>query len=165
MKTDFKSIIRHYIPEGKSPLDYSDTLIQIRVDVPVRVITIVITLLAVWKHFLYSLCPMVLVTGLPCPACGMTRAGVLLLKGRFADAFAVQPFIYVIGGFAAALAVSRFLLHKKSMKWAKWTMAVIILCMVIFYIYRMIRYFPDKAPMTYYPYNLIYYLRVLFHLA
>ena len=33
------------------------------------------------KKILYSLCPVVLLTGFPCPACGMTRAGILLLKG------------------------------------------------------------------------------------
>lgn len=32
------------------------------------------------KNFLYSLCPVVMLTGFPCPACGMTRAGALLLK-------------------------------------------------------------------------------------
>ena len=48
-----------------------------------------------WKY-LYSLCPVVVITGFPCPGCGLTRAGVRLLRLDFAGAFGIQPFIYPI---------------------------------------------------------------------
>ena len=34
-----------------------------------------------------SVCPFRGITGLPCPACGMTRAGLLFLRGDFQGAF------------------------------------------------------------------------------
>lgn len=117
---------------------------------------------AVLRHFLYSLCPMVLLTGLPCPACGMTRAGVFLLTGHFAEAWKLQPFIYALGVFIIAAAVWRYLFLKSSVNWMKWCLIVIMSSMIIFYIYRMARYFPDVPPMTYYRYHLIYRLRCLF---
>ena len=38
-----------------------------------------------------TLCPMKRFLGVPCPTCGTTRAVVLLVKGRFAEAFSMQP--------------------------------------------------------------------------
>lgn len=120
--------------------------------------------ITVLPHILYSLCPMVLVTGLPCPACGMTRAGVLVLRGHFAEAWKLQPFIYVLGLFVLAAGIWRYLLLKDSVGWMKKCLTVILLSMTAFYIYRMVRYFPDVPPVTYYPYNLIYRLRCLFRI-
>lgn len=34
-------------------------------------------------------------TGMPCPTCGMTRAGLLLFSLRFHDAFFMHPLVYV----------------------------------------------------------------------
>ena len=36
------------------------------------------------RKFLYSLCPMVIMTGFPCPGCGLTRAMFMVLRGDFA---------------------------------------------------------------------------------
>ena len=116
---------------------------------------------AVLGRFLYSLCPMVLITGYPCPACGMTRAGVLMLTGHFADAWNLQPFIYVLGVFLLAAAVWRYLLLKSSVNWMKWCLIVMMSSMIVYSIYRKVRYFPETPPMTYYQYNLIYRLRCL----
>jgi hypothetical protein len=40
------------------------------------------------------LCPLKRATGLPCPTCGVTRGGLLLLRGRVADAFACNPLVF-----------------------------------------------------------------------
>ncbi len=52
-------------------------------------------------------------TGLPCPSCGMTTSMAAMAHGRFADAFAAQPFgvvlfiaAVVLGGFGAAEVVT-----------------------------------------------------------
>ena len=37
-------------------------------------------------------CPLRLLTGLPCPVCGMTRSFVYTLHGRLGDAFAAHAF-------------------------------------------------------------------------
>lgn len=133
-----------------------DAIYSVRVIAWVAVVAA--THLLILRHFLYSLCPMVLLTGYPCPSCGMTRAGGLLLKGRFAEAWNLQPFIYILGLFLLAVGVWRYLLLKKQMKWAKQCLIVILFSMIAFYIYRMARYFPDTPPMTYYPNNLMRFI-------
>lgn len=103
----------------------------------------------VGRRFLYSLCPSVIFTGFPCPGCGLTRATFCILRGRFADAWYLNPFAYAVLVFCICFAVRRYLLHKETKSLVKW-MIIILIGMVVFYIYRMIRYFPGEAPMSYY---------------
>lgn len=50
-------------------------------------IRIVILVLAIYFTvawcFLYTSCPLVLVTGFPCPGCGLSRAAFSILRGSF----------------------------------------------------------------------------------
>jgi hypothetical protein len=41
------------------------------------------------------------VTGIPCPFCGMTTAGVYLARGNAADAFAANPFVFAVAALVA----------------------------------------------------------------
>jgi len=50
-------------------------------------------------------CPFRLITGLPCPGCGLTRAWVYAAHGRWADSFAANPFGLVAAGLVVALVV------------------------------------------------------------
>ena len=105
-------------------------------------------------QFTYSTCPLLMLTGLPCPFCGMTRAGFSLLHGNFALAFKVQPMIYGAVLLAAAFIVVRYFTDKKLSclkPWVIFFFAVLILV----YICRMIRFFPDEWPMYYYEDNLL----------
>ena len=43
-------------------------------------------------------CILHLVTDVPCPGCGMTRACIALTHGHFADAWRYHPFSYLIIG-------------------------------------------------------------------
>jgi hypothetical protein len=53
-----------------------------------------------------TLCMLRRTTGLPCPTCGATRAGMAMLDGRVLDAVAFNPMLVLVGGaVAAALAV------------------------------------------------------------
>ena len=45
-------------------------------------------------------CILHLVTDIPCPGCGMTRACIALTHGHFADAWHYHPFSYLIIGLA-----------------------------------------------------------------
>lgn len=47
-------------------------------------------------------CPFYLLTGLPCPGCGMSRALVLLAQGRAWDALIMHPFSWLLAGAALA---------------------------------------------------------------
>jgi len=62
-------------------------------------VMLVIAYFVLGKYFLYSLCPMVVITGFPCPGCGLTRAGFRLLRLDFAGAFRVHPMIYPIAAW------------------------------------------------------------------
>lgn len=115
------------------------------------------------RLFLYSLCPMVVVTGFPCPACGMTRAVLSILKGNFAAAWYLHPFSYAFLLFLIVFAVRRYILKMDVKCLAKYAAAGLI-GLIIYYIYRMIRYFPGDAPMSYYYGSLGYRIfSVVFH--
>lgn len=107
------------------------------------------------RFFLYSLCPMVVLTGFPCPACGMTRAVLSVLRGNFEAAWQLHPFSYVFLLLAAVFAVRRYFLKKDERCLVKYAAAAVI-GMILFYIYRMVRFFPGEAPMNYYYGSLIY---------
>lgn len=95
----------------------------------------------------HEVCPMLIVTGLPCPGCGLTRAGVLLLLGYTKEAFDMHPFIYVWFAFFLYFLYNRYI-KRKPMKYGMQIVGVIIVLMLLFYVYRMIVYFPNVEPMT-----------------
>ncbi len=100
------------------------------------------------KMMFHAFCPMVIITGLPCPGCGMTRAALFFLTGQFERSLSLTPFILawaVIGVYAA---IMRYLAGKKS----KILMPLIyltIIGMFLFYIYRMATQFPGDPPISY----------------
>lgn len=97
-------------------------------------------------------CPMVLLTGLPCPGCGMTRAAVLFFQGHWLAAWRMHPFFYVLLALAAAAAFSRYVLGRGAAQ-MKAAAVVFLVLAVVFYGYRMARDFPDREPMVYFSHN------------
>lgn len=55
-----------------------------------------------WRDHLVVACPLLQLTGLPCPTCGGTRALAALVSGDLGAAFAWNPAV-AAGGLAAAL--------------------------------------------------------------
>jgi len=51
-------------------------------------------------------CPFRLLTGLPCPGCGLTRAWVYLAHGQWGDSFVANPFGIVLVALVLALVVA-----------------------------------------------------------
>jgi len=49
-----------------------------------------------------TICPIALVTGVPCPGCGMTRAASALIRGDIALALDYHPLIPLIAGVVVA---------------------------------------------------------------
>ena len=122
-------------------------------------IIVIIAYFAFLKNYLYTICPVVLLSGYPCPGCGMTRAMFRVLRFDFAGAWEMHPFIYPIGILAFLFCLSRYFLKGKYMKFIKLYMIIIAVGMVGFYIYRMARMFPDIPPMTFYYGN--YYSKLM----
>ncbi|MFV0465496.1 MAG: DUF2752 domain-containing protein [Lachnospiraceae bacterium] len=98
-------------------------------------------------------CTLKLVLGLPCPACGMTRAAFLLLRGDFQGAFFMHPLIYAI---VFEIILIPFLLKtKNSSKCMRVNVIIFLLVTFAVYIYRFASMFPQTEPMSYYSNNVM----------
>lgn len=96
-----------------------------------------------------------LMVGLPCPACGMTRAALLFLSGRWKESLQMQPLFAALLFGAVLVIIFRYVL-KKDIMWMKYYAIIMLAAAIILYVYRMIRYFPHTPPMTYRKENLLY---------
>lgn len=112
-------------------------------------VLIIFALYYIFMHvFFHAFCPLVLLTGLPCAGCGMTRAVFFMLTGQFARSFRLNPMALPVILFAVYCAVSRWLLGKKVKGFYA---GILILCfaMLAAWIYRMATVFPNHAPYVY----------------
>lgn len=100
-----------------------------------------------------TICPLRLITGYPCPGCGITRASFSLLRLDFAGAFSLNPSVFLWAGLAAYLVISRYFLGRK--KRADIALIIVSLFTIGIYIYRMAVLFPGEEPLSYYKDNLI----------
>ena len=57
------------------------------------------------------LCPFAFLSGLPCPGCGLTRAGFCLLRGDLGGAVAMSPLSPVVVPFVALVVARAFWLY------------------------------------------------------
>ena len=97
-----------------------------------------------------------IIAGIPCPGCGMTRSLLSFITFHFQESFYYHALLIPTGIF-----VVLFYVQKNQQKrnhliyvWAG--------LMIIYYIYRMAIYFPNK-PMEYHADNLIVILIKMFH--
>lgn len=118
-------------------------------------IAAVIAYFVLSRRFFYSICPMVSFTGFPCPACGLTRAGFAVLRLDFAGAWRMHPFIYPIIVLLLLFFINRYFLSGKRRRELRKAAFAVLAAMVLFYIWRMYRYFPGEPPMSYYRNNVI----------
>ena len=85
--------------------------------------------------------------GLPCPGCGLTRAGFSFFTGHFSESFHMNPMFPVFFLFAAA-AVALHFAAPKHMGKLKIAAVPIIAATIAVFILRMILYFPGGEPMN-----------------
>jgi len=91
--------------------------------------------------------PVMIFLGLPCPACGLTRAGMLLLTGRFADSFRMHPLFVPTFAFIVWAAVEKvFRPHR--LKRLQNPALVLLVSAFGVYIFRMVHMFPHYPPMV-----------------
>ncbi len=121
-------------------------------------IIFIIAYFVLGKNYLYSLCPMVMITGFPCPGCGLTRAGMLLLKFDFAGAFRLQPCIYPVAVYILLFGWNRYIRGRRMGRGLKFSLIVLMAFVILFYIWRMAYCFPGEPPMSYYERNLFGYV-------
>ena len=85
------------------------------------------------------------VFGVPCPFCGLTRAGFKLLCLDFAGAWAFQPMLFPVLGSLALLLAARYGCRRLF----PIAVAVAVVCFcgcVAFYVWKMATVFPHVAP-------------------
>ncbi|MCR4690348.1 MAG: DUF2752 domain-containing protein [Lachnospiraceae bacterium] len=112
----------------------------------IPVLLMLILVFTLMQVFFHTVCPMQIVCGIPCPGCGLTRAGVLLLQGKVAESFRMHPFLMGWVLLAADFFWHRYIRGTKAGEFPV-LLTVIIAGMVILYIYRMKVYFPYMEPM------------------
>ena len=110
------------------------------------------------KRFLHKMCPFVLLTGYPCPLCGMTRAFFAFLRGDFKEAWRLHPFVFVIPVVLIIYVIWRYILHKKVRHIGEISV-ILVSALCILYLYRIVFCFDGVPPMSYYDKNLINVIR------
>ena len=64
------------------------------------------------------LCPFAIVTGHPCPGCGLTRATVALLQGHVGEALHLHPLSVVVSPLFVAMFAYNALVYVREGRWA-----------------------------------------------
>ena len=105
--------------------------------------------------------PSIFLFGLPCPACGLTRSGLLFLRGRFIQSFIMHPLLIPAGLFAA-WAMWLKLYHPTRLKELQNPVLALILSSFMLYIYRMVTLFPYHAPMELNTESLLHNIIIIF---
>lgn len=120
------------------------------------ILLFVIVYLAIHKVF-HAFCPMIIITGYPCPGCGMTRAVAYLLMGQFERSFNLNPLapLWILLGIWFFF--RRYIAGKK-VKGVYPLMACICIAMIVYYAYRMYTTFPSYPPMVYRRDNILAHL-------
>ena len=76
-------------------------------------------------------CPIKYVSGISCAGCGMTRALMSVLNGRFAAAFTYHPLWVALPLWLAALAVAHFMKKSTLFNVALWSGAALFIAVWI----------------------------------
>jgi len=87
-------------------------------------------------------------TGIPCPGCGLTRAGMALLRLDFHLAFFYHPIIFLIVPASLFIIIQSVIRKKPITRFIPFLFAIGV-CLYIVYILRMICFFPRIEPMVY----------------
>jgi hypothetical protein len=104
--------------------------------------------LCVMKFLFGVTCLFRLVTGLPCPGCGMTRAGFLCIQGRFMESLQMNAF-FLLGAFFLFFGIILKKTLKKGSIFVNVYAIMVLALLLTYYGYRMMRYFPETEPLTY----------------
>jgi hypothetical protein len=120
----------------------------------VPAVAAVFAYIIVMNLIFHALCPLVIVTGFPCPGCGLTRAAGFFLVGKWKTAWEMNPVIFPIAAAAAYFAVNRYLRGRKA-KGMKGILIALVVLLCVVYCLRMYLYFPGKTPCVYVEDNLL----------
>lgn len=96
----------------------------------------------------HAFCPMVIVTGFPCPGCGMTRAVFFFLTGQIAESWHMQPMGIAAVGLFVYFCWNRYIIGRNA-KGMKGLLVISFIGLLAVYFVRMYLYFPERIPYVY----------------
>ena len=106
------------------------------------------------RHIFHVFCPQLIITGIPCAGCGMTRAIYYILTGHFQRGMDLNPAapLWIIWFMLGA--IERYVIGRNR-KWILYLLACVCVVTLLIYVYRMSTQFPSYPPLTYYKRNLL----------
>lgn len=113
---------------------------------PAAVAVVIYTVLV--KSMFHAFCPMIIVTGFPCPGCGMTRSLLFLATGKIGKSLWIHPMGIPIASLIFYFLWNRYILGK-SAKGIKALVITAIILLAALYVWRMFLFFPDRPPYVY----------------
>lgn len=96
----------------------------------------------------HGFCPLVLVTGFPCPGCGITRALFYLFTGQIEKSLYIQPMGIVVLACIIYFFWNRYVIGRKA-KGMKAVLGISVVLLLVVYLVRMYLYFPERVPYVY----------------
>lgn len=117
-------------------------------------LVIVAYILIIRKVFWNEICPVRIITGYPCPGCGMTRAAIYFILLKWKTSLMYNPSIIVWLLLAGYCFVFKYMLGR-SIPYIKQLLfvAAIITCGI--YAFRIVTQFGESEPLVYKQKNLI----------
>lgn len=114
---------------------------------------IAVAVYAIFMNIVFhAFCPLVALSGFPCPGCGMTRAMFFLVTGRLGQAVWMNPMSVPVACLILYFLWNRYILGKKAKGIVPLTWIAAFL-LVIVYVWRMCLLFPNRIPYVYTEYN------------
>ena len=65
------------------------------------------------KAVFHAFCPLLILTGLPCPGCGTTRALIYIFRGQFGRAWQLNPSAFLMVLFGVYFVYMRYVKGKE----------------------------------------------------
>lgn len=118
------------------------------------VIVALILYTVVTNLIFHAFCPMIIFSGIPCPGCGVSRATLCFLTGRWQRAWQLNPMVFPIVLAAAYFGWNRYLMGRKAKGIKAITVALLVLLIIVYGV-RMYMYFPNRVPYVYTEDNLL----------
>ncbi|MFA7674099.1 MAG: DUF2752 domain-containing protein [Clostridia bacterium] len=99
-------------------------------------VVVMICYLVSFSLIFHEVCPVKLTIGFPCAGCGMVRAFLLVIRFRFAEAYAMHPGIYAVLITFVIFIILRYFTDADP-KWIKIAVLITLVFLIILYVYRL----------------------------
>lgn len=115
------------------------------------------------RCFFHAFCPQLILTGIPCAGCGMTRAMLCILTGQPVRAMNLNPAAVFWLAWLSCYFADRYISGGRRRKKILYLLVAVCILTLAVYAYRMYTQFPSYPPMTYYRNNILSKLLPFYH--